>query len=86
MNAHASIREAFPLSARARNARAMFDALFSLSQTQRRLAHRAKREALEAEQTNHFNRYAFMRRESDRLWREAKWHLAWARRHMEDMQ
>lgn len=75
MNAHARTVDAVPVSARATNRRAMFDALFSLSQTQRRLAHRAKREALDAEERGQLTRYTFMRREADRLWNEAKWHL-----------
>lgn len=83
MNMHASIREAFPLSAKARNARAMFDALFSLSQTQRRLAHRAKREALEWEAKGNHRFYAELRAESNRLWKDAWWHLDAARREKE---
>lgn len=81
MNAISSIaaHEAVPVSTRASNRRAMFKALFSLSQTQRRLAHRAKREALDAEQRGQLARYTFMRREADRLWNEARWHLWRAR-------
>ena len=78
-----AFREAFPLSARARNARAMFDALFSLSQTQRRLAHRCKREALEWEAKGNRRFYAELKAESDRLWKDAWWHLAAARREKE---
>jgi hypothetical protein len=57
-----------------------FQAMFSLSQTQRRLAHRAKAEALKWESQGHTFNYHNMRQESDRLWRDAKYHLAWARR------
>lgn len=85
MNMHASVREAFPLSAKARNARAMFDALFSLSQTQRRLAHRCKREALEWAAKGNHRFYAECRAESNRLWRDAWWHLDAARREKENM-
>lgn len=54
-------------------------ALFSLSQTQRRLAHRYKREALEWEAKGHHANFAHCRTEADRLWRQAKWHLEKAR-------
>lgn len=85
MNMHASIHEAFLLSAKARNSRAMFDALFSLSQTQRRLAHRNKREALEWAAKGNQRFYAECQAESDRLWRESKWHLGKARQYREDI-
>lgn len=55
-------------------------AFLSLSQTQRRLAHRAKTEAMKwLSDGNTFN-YHNLRQESDRLWRDAKYHLAWAKR------
>lgn len=54
-------------------------AFFDLSQTQRRLAHRYRREALEWELRGHHANYAHCRTESDRLWRAAKWHLGQAR-------
>jgi hypothetical protein len=57
-----------------------FRAVFSLSQTQRRLAHRAKAEALKWERDGNTFNYNNLRQESDRLWRDAKFHLAWARR------
>jgi hypothetical protein len=55
-------------------------ALVSLSHTQRRLAHQAKAEALKWESAGNALNYRNMRQESDRLWRDAKYHLAWARR------
>lgn len=54
-------------------------AFFDLSQTQRRLAHRYRREALEWELRGHHANYAHCRTEANRLWREAKWHLEQAR-------
>lgn len=62
-----------------RTRQANFEALFSLSQTQRRLAHRYKGEAMNAEAEGNLNRYVYCRRESDRLWSGAKFHLQWAR-------
>jgi hypothetical protein len=62
------------------NDRAEFEAFFSLSQTQRRLAWRYKREALEWERQGHLRNYAHCRSESDRLWRAAWTHLEFARR------
>lgn len=54
-------------------------AFFDCSQTLRRLAHRAKREALEWEARGHHANYAHCRTEADRLWRSAIWHLSQAR-------
>lgn len=59
--------------------RANAEALFSLSQTQRRLSHRARREAQEAEKEGNRRWYIYWTCESDRLWRLAKWHLNWSR-------
>lgn len=53
--------------------------LLSLSQAQRRLAHENKREAMEWERAGELARYRQCRKDSDRLWREAKWHLSWAK-------
>lgn len=58
---------------------AMAEALFSLSQTQRRLAHEAKRNALAAQAKGKDSRFLQYRAESDRLWRAAKFYLRWAR-------
>lgn len=71
MNAHTFV----PRHSREETRRAFFD----LSQTQRRLAHRYKREALEWEARGHQANYDHCRTESDRLWRSAKWHLSQAR-------
>ncbi|HEU4682976.1 MAG TPA: hypothetical protein VFS39_00555 [Nitrospira sp.] len=60
--------------------RALEKALISLAMTQRRLAHEYKRRALEASATGHDARYWQYRKNSDRLWCEAKKHLAWAQR------
>lgn len=54
-------------------------AFLSTSQTHRRLAHRAKREAIQWEAQGHRTNYLSMRLESDRLWRSAKWNLNQAR-------
>ncbi|HTV69285.1 MAG TPA: hypothetical protein VMF90_12180 [Rhizobiaceae bacterium] len=54
-------------------------ALLSLSQTQRRLAHRYKRDALEYERRGNLPVYREMRSESDRLWNEALLHFYKAR-------
>jgi hypothetical protein len=58
-------------------------ALFSLSQTQRRLAHIARREALAHEAADDYRRYAVAAMEARRLWREAKWHLRQSRHNYE---
>lgn len=79
MNVHTAIL-------RRHNDRLMFDALVSLSHTQRRLAHTRKRQAIEAEKSGEMERYAWLRKESDRLWREAGIYLNMARnfRHAEE--
>lgn len=51
----------------------------SLSQSLRRLAHRAKREALDWEAQGHHANYVNMRLESDQCWRRAKFYLNQAR-------
>lgn len=58
-------------------------ALFSLSQTQRRLAHRQRAEALKWEAQNNHRNYADCILEARRLWRDAKWHLERARMNRE---
>ena len=62
------------------NRQAEFEAFFSLSQTQRRLAHRCKREALHYEATGNHANYVYFRTESDRLWKAAWTSLEFARR------
>jgi hypothetical protein len=57
-----------------------YQALASLAKTQRRFAHEAKHEALEAVSKGNLARYEMMRAESDRLWQAAKFHLDWAKR------
>lgn len=54
-------------------------AAFDCSQALRRLAHRAKREALDWQAKNHTTNYRYWRLESDQLWRRAKWYLQFAR-------
>ncbi|MDE2105685.1 MAG: hypothetical protein KGL39_51130 [Patescibacteria group bacterium] len=54
-------------------------ALFSLAMMQRRLAHQAKRDAIEAERAGRLDRYLESRKECNRLWHDAKWHLAHVR-------
>lgn len=54
-------------------------ALFSLSQTQRRLAHQIRREAFDWEARGHYQNFASCMLEGRRLWKEAKWHLQNAR-------
>jgi hypothetical protein len=54
-------------------------ALFSLSQTQRRLAHRVRREAMGWEAKGNYQNFANCMLEGRRLWTEAKWHLERAR-------
>lgn len=80
MNAHSMPQEE-PRSVfvRRHNREETARAFFDLSQTQRRLAHRYKREALEWEARGHHANYAHCRTESDRLWRSAKWALNQAR-------
>lgn len=61
---------------------AFFDtatAQFRLSQTQRRLAHRLRRDALKWEAEGNHRNYASCILEARRLWRDAKWHLERAR-------
>lgn len=50
-------------------------ALFNLSQTQRRLAHAARREAFDWEAAGNYQNFASCMLEGRRLWTEAKWHL-----------
>jgi len=50
-------------------------AWFSLSQTQRRLAHEYRRFALQDEQAGKLDRYRLNRQRSDTLWRSAKFSL-----------
>jgi len=50
-------------------------AYFSLSQTQRRLAHRYRADALRYEAEGNHRNYASCMLEARRLWRDAKWHL-----------
>jgi hypothetical protein len=54
-------------------------ALFSLSQTQRRLAHEVRREAIGWEAQGNYQNFASCMLEGRRLWKEALWHLARAR-------
>ena len=65
------------------NRRLHGEALFSLSQSQRRLAHRVRREAIEAEVADNYRRYADSITEARRLWRDAKFYLAYARRELD---
>jgi hypothetical protein len=58
-------------------------ALFNLSQTQRRLAHDVRREALEWEARGNYQKFASCMLEGRRLWRDAKWHLERARMNRE---
>jgi hypothetical protein len=74
MNAPANI------SKREANAAQQSAAFFSLSQTQRRLAHEYKRWALEDAAEGFAELYRKHRAESDRLWQSAKWNLQAARR------
>jgi hypothetical protein len=74
MNAPASITQ------RDINASYQSAAFFSLSQTQRRLAHDYKRWALEDAADGFDELYRKHRAESDRLWQSAKWNLQAARR------
>jgi len=48
---------------------------FSLSQTLRRLAHAARREAQAWEAQGKYQKFADAMLEGRRLWRDAKWHL-----------
>lgn len=59
------------------------EALFSLSQTQRRLAHRNRFEALKWEAEGNHRNFASCMLEARRLWRDAKWHLERARMNRE---
>lgn len=54
--------------------------LFSLSQTQRRLAHEYKQWALEDEKAGRIERCRQNRKRSDDLWHQAKANLCLARR------
>jgi hypothetical protein len=58
-------------------------ALFSLSQTQRRLAHETRREALKWEAAGNYQNFASCMLEGRRLWRDAKWHLERAKMNRE---
>jgi hypothetical protein len=77
LNTHAKFNQ--DVLVRRHSREAQREAWFSLSQTQRRLAHRLKRDAIEAEQAGNHARYSYCRTESNRLWREAKTHLYFAR-------
>lgn len=54
-------------------------ALFSLSQSQRRDAHEYKRWSLEAEKNGNMGRASQYRKRSDYLWQSAKQNLHYAR-------
>ncbi len=54
-------------------------AYLSLSQTMRRLAHSARREALKWEAEGNLKHYTTMRHECDRLWDAAKFYLLHAK-------
>lgn len=58
-------------------------AYFKLSQTQRRLAHAARREAFDWEARGNYQNFASCMLEGRRLWREAKWHLSRAKMNRE---
>jgi hypothetical protein len=60
-------------------ARANGEAYLSLSQAQRRLSHRYRGWAAEAEKAGDLADYANCMLRAKRLWREAKWHLERAR-------
>ncbi len=62
------------------NRQATAEALYNLSQTQRRLSHRARAEAIEAELSGNYKWFAYYAKEARRLWRDAKWHFEKARR------
>ncbi len=62
------------------NRQATAEALFHLSQAQRRLSHRSRVEAIEAELRGNYKRFAHYTKEARRLWRDAKWHFERARR------
>ena len=79
MNVHVKHDEASAVLVRRHNREALVQAYFDASQGLRRLAHRLKREALEWEAQGHHGNYALCRKESDRLWRSANWHLQQAR-------
>ncbi len=57
--------------------------LFSLSQTQRREAHTARRQAIMWEAAGSYQKFADCMIEGRRLWREAFWHLDRARMNYE---
>lgn len=58
-------------------------AYFKLSQTQRRLAHAARREAFGWEARGNYQNFASCMLEGRRLWREALWHLERAKMNRE---
>lgn len=62
-----------------RNSGSMFEALFSLSQTQRRLSHRQRRDALQYVADGNLRLYGLCMVASTRYWTDAKWHLNKAR-------
>ena len=79
MNVHVKHDEASAVLVRRHNRDEMASAYFSLSQTQRRLAHRYKREALEWEARGHMANWADCKLECRRLWGSAKFNLLQAR-------
>jgi hypothetical protein len=54
-------------------------AYLSLAMTQRRLAHRAKREAIKWREQGHWLNFHDLAQQSDKFWREAKFHLEQAK-------
>lgn len=58
-------------------------AYFSLSQTQRRLAHQVRRDALKWEALGNYQKFAACMLDGRRLWQDAKWHLERARMNRE---
>jgi len=55
-------------------------AFFSLSQTQRRIAHDYKRRAMAEKAAGDVSRFDRYSAEANRLWAQAKWHLQMAKR------
>lgn len=64
--------------------RATAEALFSLSQTQRRLSHRYRAWAAEAEQNGDLADFGKCTIRARDLWRSAKFHFGWARQEFQE--
>jgi cellobiose-specific phosphotransferase system component IIA len=79
----ADLRASCALADQANDNTKTANAYLSLSQTQRRLAHRYRADALKYEAEGNHRNYTSCMHEARRLWNDAKWHLERAKMNRE---